>query len=130
MDGIFVVDGEVRVESVVVVGFFEVGLVLGFFIVVLVGRGLEVVEEDVFVRDVFNFFVFVVLRFFFFFVRDLEVVVLLVVVLFVVFEFLVGFLFEFVGLGCFLLVIFLVFFILVFVFFLGGGGDGNFIGFF
>lgn len=66
MDGIFVVDGEVRVESVVVVGFFEVGLVLGFFIVVLVGRGLEVVEEDVFVRDVFNFFVFVVFRFFFF----------------------------------------------------------------
>lgn len=130
MDGIFVVDGEVRVESVVVVGFFEVGLVLGFSIVVLVGRGLEVVEEDVFVRDVFNFFVFVVFRFFFFFVRDLEVVVLLVDVLFVVFEFLVGFLFEFVGLGCFLLVIFLVFFILVFVFFLGGGGDGNFIGFF
>lgn len=130
MDGIFVVDGEVRVESVVVVGFLEVGLVLGFFIVVLVGRGLEVVEEDVFVREVFNFFVFVVFRFFFFFVRDLEVVVLLVVVLFVVFEFLVGFLFELVGLGCFLLVIFLVFFILVFVFFLGGGGDGNFIGFF
>lgn len=130
MDGIFVVDGEVRVELVVVVGFLEVGLVLGFFIVVLVGRGLEVVEEDVFVREVFNFFVFVVFRFFFFFVRDLEVVVLLVVVLFVVFEFLVGFLFEFVGLGCFLLVIFLVFFILVFVFFLGGGGDGNFIGFF
>lgn len=121
MDGIFVADGEARVEPVAVAGLLEAGLVLGSPTVALAGRGLEVVEEDVSVRDVFNFSVLVVFRPPFFSVRDLEVAALLVDVLFVVFELLAGSLLELAGLGCFPLATFSVFFTSASAFSSGGG---------